>query len=140
MSNKQKPSFTVPEWCEKYDVTTPTYYEAKKRGETPDEVRIGRCVRITAEADAEWNERRTAAQREAREAREAAAREAGRAQAEAPVFTLEQAPSEPRKTLEATEEIPQLAKRTGKDRKPRTAKSRTKRAPKRTTVRDAEAV
>jgi predicted DNA-binding transcriptional regulator AlpA len=127
MSDEQKPSFTIPKWCEKYGITPPTYFDARKRGETPDEVRIGRSVRITVQADAEWNERRTAAQREAREAREAAAR----AQTEAPVFTLEQAPvsvpvkvpAKPRKTPATPK-----GKRTVKATTKRTTKATSKRA------------
>jgi predicted DNA-binding transcriptional regulator AlpA len=124
MSDEQK-AFTIREWCAKYDITPPTFYDARKRGETPDEVRIGRTVRITAQADAEWHERTTAAQREAREA-----------------AAIAQATTQPQADAE-TSAPPRPVKPTATQGKPRTT-TRTKRTTthttKRTIPRNAEAV
>ena len=124
MSDEQK-AFTIREWCAKYDITPPTFYEARKRGETPDEVRIGRTVRITAQADAEWHERTTAGQRKAREA-----------------AALVQATAQPQAEASAPPPAtkPAATKPAATKRKPPTTKRTTTRTTKRTIPRNAEAV
>ena len=47
-------SFSITEWCARHHICRATYYNLKKRDEAPDVMRIGRSVRISAEADARW--------------------------------------------------------------------------------------
>jgi hypothetical protein len=47
-------SFSIDEWCERHHVCRATFYNMQKRGEGPDILRIGRSVRISADADARW--------------------------------------------------------------------------------------
>jgi predicted DNA-binding transcriptional regulator AlpA len=47
-------ALSIEEWCEKWRFCRAYYYVLKKRGNAPREMRIGRAVRITPEADAEW--------------------------------------------------------------------------------------
>jgi hypothetical protein len=49
--------FTIAQWCEHRNISRPTYHQWRLRGLGPKELRIGSVIRITAKADAEWQER-----------------------------------------------------------------------------------
>ena len=58
----EKKLFTIPEFCRRNSISRAFYYELKKRGLTPREVRdLGRIIRITIEAETEWRAERNAA-------------------------------------------------------------------------------
>lgn len=54
MDNTPPLAFTVPEFCRVHNLSTSGYYELKKEGLTPKEIRLGRKVIITTEAAANW--------------------------------------------------------------------------------------
>jgi hypothetical protein len=54
------PSSTIDEWCEANRICRSQYYNLKRQGLTPREMRFGRSVRISPEADAEWRRQREA--------------------------------------------------------------------------------
>jgi predicted DNA-binding transcriptional regulator AlpA len=62
-SVESKLASTVKEFCEDHGISLSTYYELKKQGHGPREMKIGRSgVRISREASADWRrERETAA-------------------------------------------------------------------------------
>jgi excisionase family DNA binding protein len=47
-------SFSIKEICERNHIGRSTYYKLKEDGLGPKEVRIGRSVRVTREAEDEW--------------------------------------------------------------------------------------
>ncbi len=51
---------TIPEFCARKCISVPFYYVLRKRGLGPREVHLGRAVRITPEAEAEWDRERGA--------------------------------------------------------------------------------
>ncbi|WP_322044981.1 hypothetical protein [Paraburkholderia sp. J67] len=54
-------SLSVTEFCERYRLTKTTYFQMRKRGEGPEEIRIGsRMIRITETAAVQWVQDRTA--------------------------------------------------------------------------------
>src|SRR5262249_37851949 len=54
-------AFTIKEFCECHRLSRAQYYELKKRGLTPDEMRLGpQLVFITTESAREWRQRMTA--------------------------------------------------------------------------------
>ena len=62
-------SLTIDGFCDAEHITRPVYYDLRRDGRGPDEMRLGpQVVRITPEAHARW--------RAAREAETAAAKEA----------------------------------------------------------------
>jgi predicted DNA-binding transcriptional regulator AlpA len=65
-------SLTIEGFCEAEGIARPTYYELRKDGRGPEEMRLGpQIIRITAQAHARWRARR--------EEETAAAKEAARA-------------------------------------------------------------
>lgn len=52
-------NLTVSEFCDAERISKVHYYNLKRRGEGPDEVRIGRRAVITPEAKREWEARMT---------------------------------------------------------------------------------
>jgi len=54
-------SFTIDEFCEAEKFSRAHYFNLRNRGEGPREYRAGRCVRITAEARADWRRERETA-------------------------------------------------------------------------------
>ncbi len=52
-----EPSKTVAEFCKAEKISVSTYYNMKKAGLTPREMRFGSNVRITPEGHAEWRRR-----------------------------------------------------------------------------------
>lgn len=58
----EKMAFTIPEFCARHSISRAFYYELKKQGKTPREVRdLGRIPIITIEAETEWRAARNAA-------------------------------------------------------------------------------
>jgi predicted DNA-binding transcriptional regulator AlpA len=62
MANKRLPAsfrrdLTIRGFCKKHRIGRSTYYDLQKRDLGPEELRIGRVVRITPEADDEWVKR-----------------------------------------------------------------------------------
>jgi phage terminase small subunit len=51
---------TVAEFCRNHRIGRNTYYEMRKRGLTPDVMKLGTKTLITKEAAARWREQRTA--------------------------------------------------------------------------------
>ena len=52
---------TIPQFCERWGFSRAFYYKLKRKGLTPREAKIGKCRRITSEAEAEWAREREAA-------------------------------------------------------------------------------
>jgi hypothetical protein len=51
-------AFSVPEFCSRNNISRPTYHRLHREGRGPDEMRIGmNTIRITLEAEREWQER-----------------------------------------------------------------------------------
>ncbi|ESX23027.1 helix-turn-helix domain-containing protein [Mesorhizobium sp. LSJC264A00] len=47
--------YTIPEFCRRFGISTPTYYKMRAAGEGPREMRkVGSVVRISAGAIADW--------------------------------------------------------------------------------------
>jgi len=55
------PAFTIPQFCSHYQFSRPFYYELKKKGKGPVEIRIGRAVRILHKWRKAWEAARTEA-------------------------------------------------------------------------------
>lgn len=51
-------AFSIREFCRKHGISVPTYYEMKRQGLGPVEMRFGRVIRISAEAAAAWRHAR----------------------------------------------------------------------------------
>jgi hypothetical protein len=82
-------SLTIPEFCKLENISTPTYYELKKRNLAPEELRYLTVVRIAPKAREAWHKKiakhahsRTVKIEHARQA--AQARTAARASVESP--------------------------------------------------------
>ena len=56
--NEDGPSFSIPGFCEKENISLSSYHTVKRRGLGPEELRIPgtTIVRITAKARREWHE------------------------------------------------------------------------------------
>lgn len=50
-------SKTIRQFCSSQQIGLTSYYKLRKLGLTPKELRLGRLVRITAEAEREWLDR-----------------------------------------------------------------------------------
>jgi hypothetical protein len=112
---------TITTFRKKYGIAHGTFYEARKRGETPDELRIGRKVIITPDAERAWIVRQTRPTRPPTEAQLPLA-EAGR-ESEAEIEAEAQADAEAHFEAEAAASRPRAAKTTGKRTARRTAKT-----------------
>jgi predicted DNA-binding transcriptional regulator AlpA len=51
-------AFTIREFCQTHGISVPTYYELKKHGLGPIEMRMGRIIRISAESALAWRRAR----------------------------------------------------------------------------------
>lgn len=51
-------AFNIREFCTKHGISVPTYYEMKRQGLGPAEMRFGRVIRISSEAAAAWRHAR----------------------------------------------------------------------------------
>jgi len=51
-------SFTIAEFCASEKISRAHYFNLRDRGEGPREMRLGRSVRISPEARAEWRRER----------------------------------------------------------------------------------
>jgi hypothetical protein len=54
-------AFSIREFCDANGISHGTYFNMRRRGEGPREMRIGSRVLITAEAAAEWRAAHTVA-------------------------------------------------------------------------------
>jgi len=54
--------YKIEEWCERRRISRAFYYVMKRQGRGPRELRNGRKVTITRQADAEWQKAREAEQ------------------------------------------------------------------------------
>jgi predicted DNA-binding transcriptional regulator AlpA len=54
-------SLTIPEFCESERISRAHYFNMRSRGEGPREMRIGKSVRISPEARADWRREREVA-------------------------------------------------------------------------------
>src|SRR5579863_6009934 len=82
----ERQAFPIPAFCYRNDISPSTYHKLKKLGRGPREMVLGRAIRISLEAEADWRRARempddTEARLIAREreAREKSARKAGKA-------------------------------------------------------------
>jgi hypothetical protein len=50
----ERTGFSIPEWCAKNGYSESFYYKIRKQGLGPRELRVGKKVTITKEADEEW--------------------------------------------------------------------------------------
>lgn len=82
----ERQAFAIPEFCFRNSISPTLYHKLKKSGRGPREMVLGRAIRISLEAEADWRRQREMPDdaearliaRE-REARERAARKAGKA-------------------------------------------------------------
>jgi predicted DNA-binding transcriptional regulator AlpA len=61
MSDIEK-DFLIEEWCEKRRISRAYFYVLKKQGKGPRELRLGKKILITRQADLEWQRAREAEQ------------------------------------------------------------------------------
>ncbi|WP_408088038.1 transcriptional regulator [Rhodoplanes sp. SY1] len=54
-------SQSIEDWCKAHGFSRAFYYKLKAQGLAPRELRVGRAVRISFEADREWVQAREAA-------------------------------------------------------------------------------
>jgi predicted DNA-binding transcriptional regulator AlpA len=47
-------SYSLEQWLALHSLSRPFWYKLVERGEAPRSFRIGRCVRISEEANTEW--------------------------------------------------------------------------------------
>ncbi|TAN77818.1 MAG: hypothetical protein EPN20_01540 [Magnetospirillum sp.] len=47
-------SYTVQQFCDHHQIGRTTYFKIRKVGLGPKEVRVGKLIRITLEAEREW--------------------------------------------------------------------------------------
>jgi hypothetical protein len=59
-SGAYEPSYRIPEFCAAEKICEPLYYELRKRGKGPKEMRHGAAVRISHRARLEWQKQREA--------------------------------------------------------------------------------
>jgi hypothetical protein len=52
-------SLTIRGFCAAENISRAGYYNLRRKGLTPDEVRVGRTIRITPEAHARWRRKHT---------------------------------------------------------------------------------
>ena len=46
--------WTIPEWCERRKICRASFYNLARAGKAPRILKVGRSVRISEAADAEW--------------------------------------------------------------------------------------
>jgi predicted DNA-binding transcriptional regulator AlpA len=64
---KDAPPMTIEEFCKRYALSRSHYFELKRQGRTPAEIRVGRKALITAASARAW-ERRVAQEQKAAQA------------------------------------------------------------------------
>ncbi|RKE73445.1 hypothetical protein DFP91_1332 [Pseudorhodoplanes sinuspersici] len=47
-------SQSIEEWCKAHGLSRSFFYALQARGEAPRAFKVGRCVRISAQANEEW--------------------------------------------------------------------------------------
>lgn len=53
-------AYSIDGFCAAHDISPTTYFKLKAEGSAPDEMRVGRRVRISVEAAARWRAEREA--------------------------------------------------------------------------------
>jgi hypothetical protein len=87
MSEIERASWTVDEFCDRHDISRTTYFQLKKDRRGPREMRLGGTIRISLEAERDWRlarEQLDAVDRASIERLRKRGRKAGRAAAESP--------------------------------------------------------
>lgn len=54
-------SLSVEDWCRAHGLSRSFFYKLKEQGEAPRTFKVGRCTRISEEANREWVAKREAA-------------------------------------------------------------------------------
>jgi hypothetical protein len=54
MHNDDRDAFTIPEFCRRHRFSVSHYFDVKREGGGPREMRIGKRVLISREAAADW--------------------------------------------------------------------------------------
>jgi hypothetical protein len=58
ISPLERVAFTIPEFCFRNNISRPTYHRLRSEGRGPAEMRIGlNAIRISAEAERDWQRR-----------------------------------------------------------------------------------
>ncbi|MGF6700556.1 putative DNA-binding transcriptional regulator AlpA [Paraburkholderia sp. MM5496-R1] len=65
---KDAPTLTIDEFCKRYALSRSHYFELKRQGRTPAEIRVGRKIVITAASARVWERRIALEQKGARAA------------------------------------------------------------------------
>jgi hypothetical protein len=64
-SSLERVAFSIPEFCFRNHISRPTYHRLRAQGRGPVEMRLGlNAIRITAEAEREWQRRMQEPQRD----------------------------------------------------------------------------
>ena len=64
-SAPERAAYTIPEFCFRNGISRPTYHRLRSQGRGPTEMRIGlNVIRITAEAERDWQRRMQTPQRD----------------------------------------------------------------------------
>ena len=58
-TNTERVAFSIQEFCFRNAISPSTYFKLKRAGLGPNEMRVGNLVRITFEAELEWQRART---------------------------------------------------------------------------------
>jgi hypothetical protein len=59
LSERQRSSFSILEFCTRNNISLGTYHKLKRAGLGPAEMRLGNVVRVTSQAEREWQAART---------------------------------------------------------------------------------
>jgi predicted DNA-binding transcriptional regulator AlpA len=62
-----EPPLTVDEFCRRYNMSRSTFYRMRRKGLTPNEMRVGRKGLITLASAREWDRRMVREEKAARE-------------------------------------------------------------------------
>jgi predicted DNA-binding transcriptional regulator AlpA len=54
-------SYSIDDWCKLHGLSRAFFYKLASQGEAPETFKVGRCTRITEEANAAWLRAREAA-------------------------------------------------------------------------------
>jgi hypothetical protein len=87
MQKLERVAFSIQEFCFRNNISPPTYHKLKRAGRAPKEMRLGPAlVRITLDAEAQWQRARTNAPNEPEIARAVArSRKAGQLAVQSPL-------------------------------------------------------
>jgi predicted DNA-binding transcriptional regulator AlpA len=57
-------SYSIDDWCKLHGLSRAFFYKLASQGEAPETFKVGRCTRITEQANAAWIAARQAASAE----------------------------------------------------------------------------